>query len=53
MRKSALKQKEYEIKTTEAELLEKDFFSTEITRTRIKKRKDHIDRVLLTDKELC
>jgi hypothetical protein len=48
MRKSALKQKEYDIKLSEVELYEKDFFSTEITRTRIKKRKDHIEKVLLT-----
>lgn len=47
--KSSLKQKEYEIKLQESDLLtakQKDYFTTEVTRLQLKKRKDHIDRIL-------
>lgn len=48
MRKSAMKQKDYSIRLSEvSELKEKDFFSSEITRAQLKKRKDHIEKILI------
>jgi len=46
IRKSALKQKEYEIRLSEVDLKEKDYFSTEITRSQMRKRKDHLNKIL-------
>jgi len=46
VRKSALKQKEYEIRLSEVDLKDKDYFSTEITRSQMRKRKDHLNRIL-------
>ena len=46
MRKSALKQKDYEIRLSEVDLKDKDCFSIEITRSQIRKRKDHLERIL-------
>ena len=52
MRKSAMKQKDYTIRLSEVtELKEKDFFSSEITRAQLKKRKDHIDKILSDQSE--
>ena len=48
--KSALKQKEYDIKISEVDLKDKDFFSTELTRAQEKKRKDHLTRILEQNK---
>lgn len=46
VRKSALKQKDYEIRLSEVDLKDKDYFSTEITRSQIRKRKDHLEKIL-------
>ena len=49
-KRSNLKQKEYEIHLKET-VNEKDYFSTEITRAQIKKRKEHLERYLTSNGE--